>query len=93
MKKFDITGMSCAACVSRVEKAVSSLEGVSACSVNLLTNSMTVDGNIADVKIIDAVKKAGYGATPSNQKNKQNKEEIDDSKEKRVLLRLLALMN
>lgn len=82
--------MSCAACVSRVEKAVSSLEGVSACSVNLLTNSMTVDGNIADVKIIDAVKKAGYGATLSNQKNKQSKEEIDNSKEKRVLLRLLS---
>lgn len=63
MKKFDITGMSCAACSSRVEKAVSSLEGVEICSVNLLTNSMEVEGIATDSEIISAVTKAGYGAT------------------------------
>ncbi|MBQ8545546.1 MAG: heavy metal translocating P-type ATPase [Clostridia bacterium] len=55
--------MSCAACVARVERAVKSLDGVEACSVNLLTNSMNVEGNASERDIINAVKKAGYGAT------------------------------
>ncbi len=63
MKKYNVTGMSCAACSARVEKAVSSLEGVSACSVNLLTNSMTVEGDVKDEIIIEAVKRAGYGVS------------------------------
>ena len=63
MRKFDISGMSCAACSARVEKAVSSLDGVNECSVNLLTNSMTVTGEASDDEIISAVKKAGYGAS------------------------------
>ncbi len=67
MKKFNITGMSCAACVARVEKAVNALEGVEACSVNLLTNSMSTEGQASDADIINAVKKAGYGATPQSQ--------------------------
>lgn len=62
MRKFDVTGMSCAACSARVEKAVSSLEGVDSCSVNLLTNSMTVEGGATNKEIIDAVMDAGYGA-------------------------------
>ena len=62
MRKFDITGMSCAACSSRVERAVSSLDGVESCSVNLLTNSMTVEGELSNEKIISAVESAGYGA-------------------------------
>lgn len=62
MKQFDITGMSCAACSARVEKAVKSLIGVTDCSVNLLTNSMSVDGSVTDEEIIKAVKDAGYGA-------------------------------
>ena len=62
MKKYNISGMSCAACSSRVEKAVSSLEGVEICSVNLLTNSMEVEGSATDSEIITAVIKAGYGA-------------------------------
>ena len=55
MTQFNITGMSCAACVARVEKAVNSVDGVSACSVSLLTNSMGVEGDIDTQKIISAV--------------------------------------
>ncbi len=62
MKQFDVTGMSCAACSARVEKAVSGVEGVTSCSVNLLTNSMGVEGTAKPEEIIKAVQKAGYGA-------------------------------
>lgn len=62
MKKYQITGMSCAACRARVEKAVLSLSGVSSCNVSLLTNSMDVEGTVSDEEIIHAVEKAGYGA-------------------------------
>ena len=62
MKQFDVTGMSCAACSARVEKAVSALSGVSSCSVNLLTNSMAVEGSVPESEIIAAVEAAGYGA-------------------------------
>ena len=55
--------MSCAACSARVEKAVSNVPGVTACSVSLLTNSMGVEGTAADQAIIDAVQAAGYGAS------------------------------
>ncbi|MER8326256.1 heavy metal-associated domain-containing protein, partial [Acinetobacter baumannii] len=55
MKKFNVTGMSCAACSSRVEKAVSKVEGVQSCSVSLLTNSMGVEGSASDESIIAAV--------------------------------------
>ena len=61
--------MSCAACSARVEKAVSSLSGVETCSVNLLTNSMEVEGNATDSEIISAVTKAGYGATLHSEKS------------------------
>lgn len=63
MNKYHITGMSCASCSSRVEKAVSALDGVKACSVNLLTNSMTVEGSASPETIISAVESAGYGAS------------------------------
>ena len=62
MRQYSITGMSCAACVARVEKAVSQVPGVDACSVSLLTNSMGVEGSASDVAIIMAVENAGYGA-------------------------------
>ena len=64
MKQYTITGMSCAACAARVEKAVSALEGVETCAVNLLTNSMGVEGTAAESEIIKAVTDAGYGAAP-----------------------------
>ena len=65
MEKFDVTGMSCAACSARVEKAVSNVDGVKTCSVNLLTNSMQVEGTATKEAIIKAVEDAGYGASPS----------------------------
>ena len=63
MKQYNVTGMSCAACSARVEKAVSQVPGVTACSVSLLTNSMGVEGSAAAKDIISAVEKAGYGCT------------------------------
>ena len=61
MKQYDVTGMSCAACSARVEKAVNGVEGVTACAVSLLTNSMGVEGDVAPERIIAAVEAAGYG--------------------------------
>ena len=64
--QFHVTGMTCAACSARVEKAVSSLSGVDYCTVNLLTNSMQVEGAVAAEVVVAAVQRAGYGATPSD---------------------------
>ena len=64
MKQYTVTGMSCAACQARVEKAVSGVNGVTSCSVSLLTNSMGVEGNVSDSDIIKAVQNAGYGISP-----------------------------
>ena len=66
MKQYTVTGMSCAACQARVEKAVSNLDGVTACSVSLLTNSMGVEGTASDSDIIKAVQNAGYGILPKD---------------------------
>lgn len=82
MKQFNVTGMSCAACQARVEKAVSNLENVTSCSVSLLTNSMGVDGTATAEEIIEAVKKAGYSATlkekTSSNSAKEQETEIPD---------------
>ncbi len=72
MKQYTVTGMSCAACSARVEKAVSKLEGVDSCSVSLLTNSMGVEGSATDAQIVAAVEAAGYGAVPKTEQ-KSNK--------------------
>ncbi len=91
MKQFEISGMSCAACSARVEKAVSSVEGVKSCSVNLLTNSMTVEGNVSDQIIISAVEHAGYGASLKGTKNIKNVNNTShNSSEKQILYRLIA---
>ena len=63
MEQYTVTGMSCAACSSRVEKAVSKVPGVTSCSVSLLTNSMGVEGTASAEAIISAVEEAGYGAS------------------------------
>ena len=89
MKRYDITGMSCAACSSRVEKAVRALDGVSACSVNLLTNSMTVDGS-DDESIIAAVRAVGYGATPSTKKGENRTRGEANAPERTVFIRLVS---
>ncbi len=84
--------MSCAACSARVENTVSSLEGVTSCSVNLLTNSMTVEGSAASDEIISAVKAAGYGASLLGGTNSENKGErtLADTETPRVKKRLIA---
>ena len=71
MEQYQVTGMSCAACSSRVEKAVSAVPGVTSCSVSLLTNSMGVEGSASPETIIQAVTDAGYGA--SLKKSGENK--------------------
>lgn len=72
MEKYVVTGMSCAACQARVEKAVSSVPGVKSCNVNLLTNSMGVEGDVSSSEIISAVEKAGYGASLMSSKDNSN---------------------
>ena len=79
MEQYNVTGMSCAACSSRVEKAVSSVPGVTSCSVSLLTNSMGVEGTAAPEAIIRAVNEAGYGARLKGGKSdRSSTEEYDD---------------
>ena len=84
MEKYTVTGMSCAACSARVEKAVSSLDGVTSCSVNLLTNSMTVEGNANEDIIINAVENAGYSAFRQGSEPK-----VNDTEEKTLKERLI----
>ncbi len=76
MTQFNITGMSCAACVARVEKAVNGVDGVKSCSVSLLTNSMGVEGDIDAQKIISAVENAGYGASLKDEKSKTSEDDM-----------------
>ncbi|MBQ5415397.1 MAG: heavy metal translocating P-type ATPase, partial [Firmicutes bacterium] len=71
MEQYNVTGMSCAACSARVEKAVSKVPGVTACSVSLLTNSMGVEGSASSADIIKAVVDAGYGASPKSAAKKE----------------------
>lgn len=79
MKQYNVTGMSCAACSTRVEKAVTKLEGVTACSVSLLTNSMGVEGEVAPETVIRAVEEAGYGASLKGAEKKQSVSEQEDA--------------
>ena len=72
MEQYNVTGMSCAACSARVEKAVSKVEGVTSCSVSLLTNSMGVEGTAAPEAVIRAVEEAGYGASVKRAQTKQS---------------------
>jgi len=94
MKKFNVTGMSCAACSARVEKAVSAVEGVESCSVNLLTNSMNVEGSASDTAIIDAVIAAGYGVESTDAKQsppgKAESENIAEKEIKALKVRLFS---
>lgn len=90
MKQFDVTGMTCAACSARVEKAVSGVDGVSACTVSLLTNSMTVEGNAPDDAVIKAVEKAGYNARIKGENVSGNQENEGRKEEKKLKIRLVA---
>ena len=78
MEQFNITGMSCAACTNRVERAVKEVKGVTSCSVNLLTNSMGVEGTASNEDIILAVKNAGYGASLKKKNKSQSIQSSND---------------
>ena len=90
MEQYNITGMSCAACSARVERAVSALDGVTSCSVNLLTNSMNVEGDVSPDRIIEAVISAGYGASPKGRNVKAESQEnsIKDTETPKIKKRL-----
>ncbi len=93
MKQYNVTGMSCAACSARVEKAVSGVKGVTSCSVSLLTNSMGVEGNASDSEIITAVQNAGYGISLKGSEKSQTVDSEDTLKDRETPLlkkRLLA---
>ena len=89
MQQFNVTGMSCAACSARVEKAVKPVVGVESCSVNLLTNTLTVEGTASGKDIIAAVKKAGYGIK-TQKEEKNSAENTDDRETVRLVRRLIV---
>lgn len=92
MKQYNVTGMSCAACSARVEKAVSGVNGVENCAVNLLTNSMGVEGTASDEAIIAAVEKAGYGAslkTGDKKSKAMPDDELKDTQTPKIRNRLI----
>ena len=90
MEHYNITGMSCAACSARVEKAVSGVSGVDSCSVNLLTNSMTVDGTASPDDIITAVQSAGYGAYKKGASKEQKSNTLKDTETPLLKKRLIS---
>jgi len=101
LKKYNVSGMSCAACSARVQKAVEKVEGVKSCSVNLLTNSMIVEGDASDESIISAVNKAGYGAATASDVRendnskiapKENKDKADNVLLTRLIFSALCLL-
>ena len=96
MEQYNVTGMSCAACVARVEKAVGSVEGVKSCAVSLLTNSMGIEGNASPEEIIKAVENAGYGASLKKSAASKStgaanyEEELKDKETPKMKKRLIA---
>ena len=95
MKQYNVNGMSCAACSTRVEKAVSKVEGVTSCSVSLLTNSMGVEGDAKEADILAAVEKAGYSASVKGENTAKPAEHAEEEflkdKETPVLKKRLIL--
>ena len=95
MKQFNVTGMTCAACQARVEKAVNAVDGVDSCAVSLLTNSMGVEGSASPDMIIKAVEAAGYGASLKNAKSNKAgsasyEDELKDTETPKLKKRLIA---
>ena len=93
MEQYTVTGMSCAACSARVEKAVKAVPGVTSCSVSLLTNSMGVEGTASASAIVKAVQEAGYGASPKAAAAETSSAELDalaDHETPRLKKRLIA---
>ena len=94
MRAFKVSGMSCSACSARVEKAVLSLDGIESCAVNLLSNSMTVEGSTKTSDIINAVKKAGYGIKLDNNESESEAENGNESAQlfRRFIYSILFLL-
>lgn len=92
MTQYNVTGMSCAACSARVEKAVNSVDGVTSCAVSLLTNSMGVEGTASPDEIIKAITAAGYGASlkDGTKKETTNSDELKDTETPKLIKRLVA---
>ena len=91
MKQYSVTGMSCAACSARVEKAVRAVPGVTECAVSLLTNSMGVDGSASEEAILAAVREAGYGASPKGEKKPSSSpDDIPDTETPALKRRLIS---
>lgn len=92
MEQYHVTGMNCAACSARVEKAVTKVKGVTSCSVSLLTNSMGVEGTAESSAVIEAVKAVGYGASLKNAKeeNKEAETGLEDTQTPLLKKRLIA---
>jgi len=90
MEKYIVTGMSCAACSARVEGAVGSLDGVTSCSVNLLTGDMLVEGGATRAEVIAAVEAAGYGVRGGAEKGELQEDKSADREGKNILLRLIV---
>ena len=93
MEQYNVTGMSCAACVARVEKAVNSVDGVTSCAVSLLTNSMGVEGTASTQEIIKAVTDAGYGASlkkAGKSTQPDYEDELKDTETPKMKKRLIA---
>lgn len=92
MTQYNVTGMSCAACSARVEKAVNSVDGVTSCAVSLLTNSMGVEGTASPDEIIKAVTAAGYGASlkDGTKKETTNSDELKDTETPKLIKRLVV---
>lgn len=92
MKQYHVTGMSCAACSARVEKAVKAVPGVAECAVSLLTNSMGVEGSASDKDIIKAVTEAGYGCSVKGEaqaKTASSADELTDTETPKMIRRLI----
>ena len=91
MEQYNITGMSCAACSARVEKAVNAVEGVESCAVSLLTNSMGVEGTASPEAVMKAVAAAGYGASLKNAARRETAApDLTDTETPRLLRRLVV---
>ena len=90
MERYRVTGMSCAACSARVEKAVRSVDGVTSCAVNLLTGSLAVEGDASACSVIAAVEQAGYGASQVTESPKRAT--VTDEETPRLLRRFVASM-
>lgn len=92
MKQYNVTGMSCAACSAHVEKAVSAVPGVTSCTVSLLTNSMSVEGNASPADVIAAVEAAGYGASEKGARREAapDADELKDTEPPKMVRRLIA---